>query len=125
MKVVKSAWRILIVTLPAVAMIGAQSGKSPEQMYELLRDSGRLSSLRNQLREKLRLNAHLVQLPIARGLQFALFSAFALAFAIKVPLFPLHTWLPETMETPTPVSALMHAGIVNAGGYLVGGRALE
>jgi trigger factor len=36
----------------AVAMIGAQSGKTPEQMYELLRDSGRLSSLRNQLREK-------------------------------------------------------------------------
>ncbi|QDT07375.1 NADH-quinone oxidoreductase subunit L [Rubripirellula lacrimiformis] len=33
--------------------------------------------------------------------------------------FPFHTWLPETMESPTPVSALMHAGIVNAGGYLI------
>ncbi|MEQ8836938.1 MAG: proton-conducting transporter membrane subunit [Lacipirellulaceae bacterium] len=32
---------------------------------------------------------------------------------------PFHTWLPQTMETPTPVSALMHAGIVNAGGYLI------
>lgn len=32
---------------------------------------------------------------------------------------PFHTWLPLTMETPTPVSALMHAGIVNAGGYLM------
>ena len=36
----------------AVGMIGAQSGKTPEQMYELLRESGRLASLRNQLREK-------------------------------------------------------------------------
>lgn len=32
---------------------------------------------------------------------------------------PFHTWLPQTMETPTPVSAFMHAGIVNAGGYLM------
>jgi len=37
----------------------------------------------------------------------------------KSAQFPFHTWLPQTLETPTPVSALMHAGIVNAGGYLM------
>ncbi|PAY21137.1 oxidoreductase [Rhodopirellula sp. SM50] len=42
-----------------------------------------------------------------------------LAGAIKSAQFPFHTWLPQTLETPTPVSALMHAGIVNAGGYLL------
>ncbi len=30
-----------------------------------------------------------------------------------------HSWLPESLEVPTPVSALMHAGIINAGGFLI------
>ncbi len=42
-----------------------------------------------------------------------------LGAATKSAQFPFHTWLPETMETPTPVSALMHAGIINAGGFLI------
>ncbi|MGB5313826.1 MAG: proton-conducting transporter membrane subunit, partial [Polyangiales bacterium] len=35
---------------------------------------------------------------------------------LKSAQFPFHGWLTEVMETPTPVSALLHAGIINAGG---------
>ena len=53
----------------------------------------------------------------------AVLNAAALALVLgaimKSAQFPFHSWLPEVMETPTPVSALMHAGIINAGGFLV------
>ncbi len=48
-------------------------------------------------------------------------AACLIAFAaiLKCAQFPTHGWLLEVMETPTPVSALLHAGIINAGGFLV------
>lgn len=44
---------------------------------------------------------------------------FVIGAMTKSAQFPFHSWLPDTMETPTPVSALMHAGVINAGGFLI------
>jgi NAD(P)H-quinone oxidoreductase subunit 5 len=46
-------------------------------------------------------------------------ALIVLAAALKTAAFPLHGWLTEVMEAPTPVSALLHAGIINAGGVLL------
>lgn len=43
----------------------------------------------------------------------------ALAAMLKSAQFPIHGWLTEVMETPTPVSALLHAGVINGGGFLL------
>ncbi len=56
-----------------------------------------------------------------QGGTFAFIGAICLAAAavIKSAQFPLHGWLTEVMEAPTPVSALLHAGVINAGGFVL------
>ncbi|CAM5209229.1 putative inorganic carbon transporter subunit DabB OS=Castellaniella defragrans OX=75697 GN=dabB PE=3 SV=1 [Castellaniella defragrans] len=48
-------------------------------------------------------------------------SAVCLVLAViaRTALMPVHGWLVQVMEAPTPVSALLHAGVVNLGGYVL------
>jgi NADH-quinone oxidoreductase subunit M len=60
----------------------------------------------------------LAELIIPSRTQMWLFFAFTLAFAIKVPLFPLHTWLPDAhVEAPTGGSIILAAVLLKLGTY--------
>jgi NADH-quinone oxidoreductase subunit M len=60
----------------------------------------------------------LYELSIAPDTQLWLFLAFALAFAIKVPLFPLHTWLPDAhVQAPTAGSVILAGVLLKMGTY--------
>ncbi len=62
--------------------------------------------------------AQLATIPPSASIQFGLFFVFALAFAIKTPLFPFHSWLPDAyMAAPTPM-LITFAGVMGkAGAY--------
>ena len=56
--------------------------------------------------------------PLAERAEFWLFLAFAFAFCIKVPLFPLHTWLPDAhTEAPTAGSVILAGVLLKMGTY--------
>jgi NADH-quinone oxidoreductase subunit M len=58
------------------------------------------------------------KLLLPRDTQLLCFGAFALAFLIKVPLFPLHTWLPDAhVEAPTGGSVILAAVLLKLGAY--------
>src|SRR5581483_8336209 len=60
----------------------------------------------------------LYALGVPDPLQFWFFLAFALAFAIKVPLFPFHTWLPDAhVEAPTAGSVILAGVLLKMGTY--------
>jgi NADH-quinone oxidoreductase subunit M len=60
----------------------------------------------------------LMRLGFPRWTELTLFVAFALAFAIKVPMFPFHTWLPDAhTEAPTGGSIILAAVMLKLGTY--------
>lgn len=103
--VVAARKKFIAARIGDVSLIGAAT------LLYLQFGSGDLETIFTALRD----------LPADRGIpQFVEGAALLIAVAaiLKSAQFPTHSWLVEVMETPTPVSALLHAGILNAGPFL-------
>jgi NAD(P)H-quinone oxidoreductase subunit 5 len=62
--------------------------------------------------------AHLAREGMSTAMQISAL-ALVLAVVLRTALLPVHGWLIQVMEAPTPVSALLHAGVVNLGGFVL------
>ena len=87
---------LMLVGIIAVYIASGDPGNRTLSLPELLTRSGRFSA----------------------DFQFWVFLAFALAFAIKMPMVPFHTWLPDAhVEAPTAGSIVLAGVLLKAGGY--------
>jgi NADH-quinone oxidoreductase subunit M len=75
-------------------------------------------SLRQGTFDLTQIETALLTQPIPLQVQLLMFGAFGLAFAIKVPMFPFHTWLPDAhVEAPTAGSVILAGVLLKMGTY--------
>ncbi len=87
---------LMLVGIVAVYLASGEPGGRTLSLPELIANRGRFSA----------------------DFQFWVFLAFALAFAIKLPMVPFHTWLPDAhVEAPTAGSIILAGVLLKAGGY--------
>ncbi len=120
-------WEIVLV--PMYFLIGIWGGPNREYAaikFFLYTLAGSVFMLLSILTCYFASTPHTFSIPllIERGLELApsiktwVFLGFFLAFAIKVPIFPFHTWLPDAhVEAPTPISVLLAGVLLKMGGY--------
>ena len=120
-------WEVVLV--PMYFLIGIWGGQRREYAaikFFLYTLAGSVLMLLSILACYFRSSPHTFSIPglIEQGVhlgpmaQWGVFLGFFLAFAIKVPIFPFHTWLPDAhVEAPTPISVLLAGVLLKMGGY--------
>jgi NADH-quinone oxidoreductase subunit M len=102
----------------------AKAGRAAFEIIPL-REQLKAAEASNNADETARLKAELDkkatqwnQIFFTKGFQVTMFLLLFIGFAIKVPVFPFHTWLPDAhVEAPTPISMILAGVLLKLGGY--------
>src|SRR5205085_1709402 len=102
---------LTVLTRVGKAALDVLNGNREEVVTRLIRDSDGLS-------DREQIEARLDQWFFQPWFQISMFLLLFVGFAIKVPLFPFHTWLPDAhVEAPTPISMILAGILLKLGGY--------
>ena len=100
--------------------LGADAGRHPGALLLQLHAASRRSACRASATRRPSTSPQLFKIApqIPGGLQMWIFLAFFVGFAIKVPMFPFHTWLPDAhVEAPTAGSVILAGVLLKMGTY--------
>jgi NADH-quinone oxidoreductase subunit M len=101
-----------IVLLQKVGKAAAMELKGQTPAIEGMKEAGNDPTLAQAVKERLK------QSFFTPGFQITMFLLLFVGFAIKVPVFPFHTWLPDAhVEAPTPISMILAGVLLKMGGY--------
>jgi NADH-quinone oxidoreductase subunit M len=102
----------------AVAQLLAQRKYEVQELQKRVTDQKQRQQLESLIPTSQQLEKRLEQSFFTPWFQYTMFLLLFVGFAIKVPLFPFHTWLPDAhVEAPTPISMILAGVLLKMGGY--------
>src|SRR5262249_24783391 len=104
--------------IPLLHVVGEESAKLDAGYQEALKAEQEKSTPESEKKLALAKEQQDKYQLFSRTFQIVMFLLLLIGFAIKVPIFPFHTWLPDAhVEAPTPISMILAGVLLKMGGY--------
>ncbi len=116
---VKNSFDIMVFHKAGKAAAQHLAGEKPQEFLLTQTEQQALQAGQAGVKAKLSAATERLDQPFfTPGFQIAMFLLLLVGFAIKVPVFPFHTWLPDAhVEAPTPISMILAGVLLKMGGY--------
>ncbi len=113
-QVTVNTFDLMVLAKAGAAAMEALNGQEEKVVSAIQEEHGLRAPAAADIRERLRQNYFFSR----EWFQITMFLLLFIGFAIKVPVFPFHTWLPDAhVEAPTPISMILAGILLKLGGY--------